>query len=131
MMTKSLSFHQESYSPKAGSEDEDMIYIVDEMDSSHSNSPNHLGMTRSYHEDVMYYGMPNSGPSLRPKNKLEVLDCRHMRLICTFDNFISVCMAFSLFPSRRWTTSLSPLFTVFQTKSGHHRDGFWKSFSKE
>ncbi|CAL8110728.1 unnamed protein product [Orchesella dallaii] len=74
MMTKSLSFHQESFSPKCVSEDEDMIYIVDEMDSSHSNSPNHLGgMTRSYHEDVMYYGMPHSNP-IRPKNKLEALD---------------------------------------------------------
>ncbi|ODM99516.1 hypothetical protein Ocin01_07160 [Orchesella cincta] len=74
MMTKSLSFHQESFSPKCVSEDEDMIYIVDEMDSSHSNSPNHLGgMTRSYHEDVMYYGMPHSTP-IRPKNKLEALD---------------------------------------------------------
>lgn len=74
MMTKSLSFHQESYSPKCASEDEDMIYIVDEMDSSHSNSPNHLSggnMTRSYHEDVMYYGMSSSA-AMRPKNKVEV-----------------------------------------------------------
>lgn len=82
MLTKSLSFHQESFSPKCPSEDEDMIYIVDEMDSSNSNSPNHLGsvggggamaMTRSYHEDVMYYGMSGSTTaSMRPKNKLEV-----------------------------------------------------------
>lgn len=74
-MTKSLSFHQESYSPKCASEDEDMIYIVDELDSSHSNSPNHLSgggsMTRSYHEDVMYYGMSSSA-AMRPKNKVEV-----------------------------------------------------------
>lgn len=87
MMTKSLSFHQESFSQKCPSEDDDMIYIVDEMDSSNSNSPNHLtggglsGMTRSYHEDT-FYGMSNPTAAVRPKNKLEVRNTSPYEITC-------------------------------------------------
>lgn len=69
-MIKSTSFHG-GYSG-IHSEEDDIMYVVDEMESSHSNSPNHLVMSRSLHEDGIYYGI--SHPSLRPKNKLEALD---------------------------------------------------------
>lgn len=80
-MSRSMSFHSENQFPtKCPSEEEDMIYVVDEMDSSHSNSPIHIPMTqRPSHEDGNYYaGMnshsPHSNSSVRPKNKLEVRD---------------------------------------------------------
>jgi len=43
------------------------------MESSHSNSPMHCGMSRSMHEDNAHCGMPHSPSSnMRSKNKLEV-----------------------------------------------------------
>ncbi|XP_021963962.1 putative GPI-anchored protein pfl2 isoform X2 [Folsomia candida] len=75
-LSKSMSFHSEHQFPiKCPSEEEDMIYVVDEIDSSHSNSPIHIPMSRSSHEDGHYYGMSSSHSSIRPKsNKLEALD---------------------------------------------------------
>jgi hypothetical protein len=75
-MSKSISFQMENTFPKGHSEEEDMIYVVDEVDSSHSNSPIHIPMnprsSHSSHEDSNYYGASHSHSSLRPKNKLEV-----------------------------------------------------------
>jgi hypothetical protein len=51
-------------------EDEELGFAVDEMESSHSNSPNQLSMTRSLHEDM--YALTHHSP--RSRNKLEALD---------------------------------------------------------
>ena len=77
VMAKSSYFHRGSFN--MGNSYEDLSYVVDEMESSHSNSPTHNLMSRSMHEDSVYCGIPHSpNSSLRPKNKLEVCICTNL-----------------------------------------------------
>ncbi len=68
-MEESASFHRGSFN--IGNSYEDLSFVVDEIESSHSNSPTHNAMSRSVHESSFYGGMPHAS-SPRSKNKLEV-----------------------------------------------------------